>query len=137
MNAYRGDVAALVQGLEKTMVAEGADFVLLENLVQTMTVRYAWVAGLVLWVSLEMMLIQLWNDMWDAALLENQERQSILLRVVERNHLGLWGNWDLIQELTKMLLISAGREVFVFFESLVMLKGNDMMGVVALVIQEW
>lgn len=137
MNAYKGDVAALVQGLEKTMVAEGADFVLLENLVQTMTVRYAWVAGLVLWVSLEMMLIQLWNDMWDAALLENQERQSILLRVVERNHLGLWGNWDLIQELTKMLLISAGREVFVFFESLVMLKGNDMMGVVALVIQEW
>lgn len=137
MNAYKGDVAALVQGLEKTMVAEGADFVLLENLVQTMTVRYAWVAGLVLWVSLEMTLIQLWNDMWDAALLENQERQSILLRVVERNHLGLWGNWDLIQELTKMLLISAGREVFVFFESLVMLKGNDMMGVVALVIQEW
>ena len=35
-----------------------------------------------------------------------------------------------------MLLISAGRGGSVFFENLVMLGGNDMMGVVPLVIQE-
>ena len=90
MNACKEDVASLVPGLGKMRGAAGADFALLVNLVQMNSVRYAWVAHFVFWVSLETRLIQSWNDMRDVVLWENLEQQLTLQRDVERNHLALW-----------------------------------------------